>query len=405
MFAAILVWLWLNYGSEVAGNNVFIIGLFIASGLLGYFLGKNRPGWIWVPFLILAIDAALLGFTLLAPGRTYPPDWPWATVLRQPSYLYIMLLLALSAISLQPLLVLWAGVVSVAVWSIGTWLIVQSPDAFTSFPANPDLWLKTYLDPHYVHIDDALVRAFVTLIASAILAVAVSRARSLVRDQAEAARERANLARYVAPNLVDQLAVNDQPMGSARSINVAVLFADIKGFTSRAERLGAAGTMAFLQQFHGRMAEIVFEHHGTLDKFIGDGLMATFGTPHEAKDDATRSMNCALAMIEAAALLDSGDDYGPVEIRIGLHYGLVTIGDIGGGGRFEFAVIGDAVNVASRIERLTRRYQEPLLMSGGMIERLQAEGFDCGQFRLSAERAAIRGRADTVDLWTLGSVR
>jgi adenylate cyclase len=399
LFMAILGWLYLNYGASVAADNALIIVLFIANGLAAYGLGKSRPEWVWVPYLIIAVDAVILGFTLLTPGRTYPEAWPWATVLRQPSFMYFLLLLALATLSLQPMLVLWAGVVSVAVWSFGAWLIARDPATILSIPEDSDLWLANYLNPDYVHVDDLYVRAFVTLAVSVILATAVWRARELVREQAEAARERANLARYVAPNLVERLASTDLPMGGARSLKAIVLFADVREFTARAEKLGPEGTMAFLRRFHGTMAEIVFEHGGTLDKFIGDGLMATFGTPDTGPKDASRAIECATAMIGAASQMqDSGGM--AVEIGVGLHYGLCTTGDIGGGGRFEFAVIGDAVNVASRVERLTRDFKVPLLMTGPLIEKAVAEGSSPSLFEKIADSVDIRGRSSQEEIWS-----
>ena len=401
MFAALLIWLYFNYGSTIALENTPIMALFIANGLAAYVLFKRHPNWIWVPYVIMAIDAILLGYTLLAPGRTYPDMWPWATVLRQPSFLYFVLLLALATLSLQPLLVLWAGTVSVAVWLVGTWLIINDQQSITSIPQDPSQWLDVYLSPGYVHMDDAMVRAFVTMIISIILAIAVHRARELVQEQAEAARERANLARYVAPNLVEQLASTDRPMGDARSLDVAVLFADIKDFTTLAEQLGPQATMEFLRRFHGQMAETIFDHHGTLDKFIGDGLMATFGTPRTLEDDASRAINCALAMIEASAFVDGFPAPNNLKIGIGIHYGSVTIGDIGGAGRFEFAVIGDAVNVASRVERLTRKYDTSLLISGDLVNRARAEGYDLSGFDLVTGAETIRGRSEPIEIWSI----
>ena len=103
--------------------------------------------------------------------------------------------------------------------------------------------LTSYLDPYYVHIDDAVVRIFITALIGFILAYGAYRARRLMVEQAEVVRERANLARYLAPNMVDALARIDRPMGETRTHDVAVLFADIKGFTALAEAGSPADTM------------------------------------------------------------------------------------------------------------------------------------------------------------------
>ena len=246
------------------------------------------------------------------------------------------------------------------------------------------------------------MRIFVLLLLVAILAYAAKRARDLVHEQAEAARERANLARYVAPSMVERLARSDNPLAPVRSQDASVLFADIRGFTSMAESLGPAGAMALLRDFHARMAECVFAHGGTLDKFIGDGLMATFGTPETAPDDARRALECATGMLGALAAWNherARIGAPPVAIGIGLHHGPVTTGDIGGAQRFEFAVIGDTVNVANRLEELTRSQGTPLLVSDAALASARLAGADVAGFVAAGEHL-LRGRAAPLRIWS-----
>ena len=132
-----------------------------------------------------------------------------------------------------------------------------------------------------------------------------------------------------------------------------------------------------LRAFHGRMVEAVFAHGGTLDKFIGDGLMATFGTPVPGPSSATNALACARAMLHDldgwnAERRARGEP--PIGAGIGLHYGPAVLGDIGGAERFEFAVIGDTVNVASCLERLTRKLDSRLVVGDALIRQLRAEG-------------------------------
>ena len=98
--------------------------------------------------------------------------------------------------------------------------------------------------------------------------------------------------------MVDQLSHNDEPLKQVRTQNIAVLFVDIVGFTSYAADRSPEETIQTLREFHGRMETEVFRHHGTLDKYLGDGLMATFGTPVAGERDASNALECALAMIE-----------------------------------------------------------------------------------------------------------
>ncbi len=408
VFAAIFVWLWLNYGWSIAGENALILLAFVANGLVAYALAKDRPDRHWVAYLAVSVDAVLLGFTLIAPGRTYPIEWPWPAVLRQPSFLYFLLLPAIAALSFRPAVVLWSVLSIAMVWSIGTALIMRSPGALLEIPQTGDsvdrvVQLMSYFDPYYVHVDDAVVRIFITFLVGLILAYGAYRARRLMVEQAEVIRERTNLARYVAPNMVDALARIDRPMGETRTHDVAVLFADIKGFTALAEAGSPADTMRLLRAFHSRMAACVFAHGGTLDKFLGDGLMATFGTPQPLSDAADRSLACGMAMLRAVE--DWQKDRraageAPVEVGIGIHHGPVTMGDIGGGEglgqRFEFAVIGDTVNVASRLERMTRELGVSLLVSDRVAQLLTERP----ETLRSLGPHHIDGRSRSIVVWT-----
>ena len=406
MFLTIWLWLLLNYGATVALENAAIMALFVAFGLAAYRLMHGRPARLWLTYPFVVLDGLLLAYTLLGPGRTYPEEWPWQAVLRQPSFLYVLTIPALAMLSFRPLLVLWSGIVLAAVWAFGTWQIARAPGAIVGMAdlgtGAPDgVYLQRYFLPAYVHPDDAVVRIFVLLLLVAILAYAAARARNLVHEQAEAARQRANLARYVAPSMVERLARSDNPLAPVRSQDAGVLFADIRGFTALAERLGPAGAMALLRDFHARMASCVFAHDGTLDKFIGDGLMATFGTPEAAPDDARRALECGRAMLAAMAGWNrerTAAGAPPLAIGIGIHYGPVIMGDIGGAQRFEFAVIGDTVNVANRLEELTRDLGTPLLASDAVVAAARATGADVNGLAPAGEHL-LRGRAAPLLLW------
>jgi adenylate cyclase len=247
----------------------------------------------------------------------------------------------------------------------------------------------------------------VLLLVATILAAGVWRSRRLVLRQAVAARERANLARYFAPTMVDRLAHADQPLGAVRAQPVAVLFADIAGFTRLAEQAAPEQVIALLRGLHARLEAAVFEHRGTLDKYLGDGIMATFGTPEAAPDDAANALAAARAMlasIDAWNRERAARGEPPLRLSIGLHYGQVVLGDVGSARRLEFAVIGDAVNVASRLEELTRALDARLVVSDALVEQVQAGGGQRPGALAGLERAApraLRGRSAPVALWML----
>ena len=153
----------------------------------------------------------------------------------------------------------------------------------------------------------------------------------------------------------------------------------------------------------------MFAHNGTLDKYIGDALMATFGTPDPGRDDATRALRCARAMLASLAewtreRAAHGEE--PVRIGIGVHYGPVVLGNVGGERRLEFTVIGDTVNIAARLEALTRIQDVALIISAPLVEAVQRETGDADLAGfVKGEKAPLHGRVGFVSIWTLDTTR
>jgi PAS domain S-box-containing protein len=218
--------------------------------------------------------------------------------------------------------------------------------------------------------------------------------------------KRANLARYFSPNIVEELMQSGGRLDFARTQIVTVLFVDIIGFTRVSATLTSVSTMALLREYLAIFEEAVFAHGGTLDKFLGDGLMATFGTPSTGPEDATNAVRSACLMGEKivawnAKRIAAGLE--PLRIGIGLHHGEVVLGDIGGERRMEFAVIGNTVNIANRIEAMTRQLDIAILASQDVIDAVRrekhpeilADFVDFGEHALRGHKGLIRlwGRA------------
>ena len=205
--------------------------------------------------------------------------------------------------------------------------------------------------------------------------MSVRRFNALVLSQAEVARERANLARYFSPNVVEQLSHNDEPLKQVQTHDVAVMFVDIVGFTGYASGRDPKEVIATLRAFHARMEAAVFDHGGTLDKYLGDGLMATFGTPMAGPNDAVDALAAARAMLNSIDAWNAerrANGQEEISASIGLDFGPVVLGDIGAN-RLEFAVIGNTVNMASRIEAMTRTLGAHIAASDTLINRAAAE--------------------------------
>lgn len=222
-------------------------------------------------------------------------------------------------------------------------------------------------------------------------------------------RERGNLMRYFSPAVAETLAVRDTPFALDRQQEAAVMFVDLVGFTGLAEKLDPAEAIELLRGFHRLVERAVFAHDGSLDKYMGDGALATFGVPEPAADDALQAIAAAKDL--AAAVRGWQRDLTAAGrpapgLAIGIHHGPVLMGDLGGEKRFEFTVVGDTVNVASRLEHLARPHHAILVVSDEAMRRAEAAlpatedaaaellaGFEA----LPAE--AVRGREAPVVPW------
>jgi class 3 adenylate cyclase/DNA-binding NarL/FixJ family response regulator len=158
---------------------------------------------------------------------------------------------------------------------------------------------------------------------------------------------------YLPSQVAERLA-NDAQAGALRELEVTVLFSDIRGFSTLSERLSAREIAGVVGRHLGAMAEVIAEHGGTIDKFQGDAVMAIFGAPDPLVDHAERALRCAIAMQLRQTELNAqgwgADLVDGLHVGIGLNTGVVMAGAIGGGGRLEYTVIGDAVNIAQRLQ-------------------------------------------------------
>jgi adenylate cyclase len=329
---------------------------------------------------LLFCDLALMTFILVVPNPWRAIDWPVAMQFHLGNFSYFFVLLAGATMAYS-----WRTLFAFGVWTTGlytiaiVWAWFQPTDpAMTerlSAAVGGDARLLGLIDPSVLNLPARVQELMIFLIVAATLALAARRSNNLLLSHASLERERTNLARYFSPTVVQELSKNDEPLKQVRTQNVAVLFVDIVGFTAYADGKNPEEVIGTLREFHALMEHQVFEHGGTLDKYLGDGLMATFGTPFSGLSDAWNALKCAQAMIATVAAFNREREQKgepPIRAGFGLHYGSVVLGDIGAH-RLEFAVIGATVNAASRLEALTRQLDCALVASDALIMQVRTE--------------------------------
>lgn len=206
------------------------------------------------------------------------------------------------------------------------------------------------LDPFATFTPDHLELISAVAAQTAVTVETIKAHRKLAREEVA----RANYSRFMPEYVVKQLLENPESfrLGGVNQ-KITVLFADIRGFTALSEKANPEKVVGLLNRYFSAMSEIIFEHGGTLDKYIGDGLMALFGAPNASEEDALNAVKAAVTMQKRLSKLNDelrAEGYGTVSIGIGLHTGEATVGYIGSDKRSEYTAIGDTVNLASRLE-------------------------------------------------------
>ncbi|WP_339631384.1 adenylate/guanylate cyclase domain-containing protein [uncultured Sneathiella sp.] len=358
-------------------------------------------------FLIF-LDLALMTVVLVVPNPWDPRPWSAALQYKFGNFPYFFILLAAATLAYS-----WRTLVPVVVFTAFLWIggffwATYQPSDITEVTEKVREALDGYpnilhfIDPGSIPIEPRIQEILIFAIVAFILALNGWRTNQLLVRQAEAARGRANLSRHFPPNIVDNLAERDQPLGEVREQRVAVLFADIVGFTKMAETETPDRIVSVLRDFHSRMEDCVFENGGTLDKFLGDGLMATFGTPETTPQDAENALKCSVAMQRHMSRWNEEREkagLAPIRLSVGIHYGTVVLGDIGSERRLEYAVLGDVVNVASRLEASTREMKADIVVSSELMDAAGGEQMARELGFVENGSQSIRGRGEAVTTW------
>lgn len=297
-------------------------------------------------------------------------------------------------------------------WAIALTLFVTLAAGLLAATARGPVWATITLLAVVLALSGVAVAAFLASgwiypwaapVTGSVLAFAGAMTGNYLTEGRRHREIRDAFGKFIPPDVVQEIAESRE--GTRRRIErreLTILFTDVRGFTTLSERHEPELVVDTLNDFLSTMVGVLFRHGGTLDKYLGDGLMAFFGAPLPDPHHAANACRAAREMLERLENLNEGwraADRPTLAIGIGIHTGEVLVGFIGDERRrMDYTAIGDAVNLASRLEGLTKEKGVPILLSGETIERLDGA---IAVRRLGEDR--VKGRTTSVELWTLES--
>jgi adenylate cyclase len=226
----------------------------------------------------------------------------------------------------------------------------------------------------------------------------------LVSERRQRAMIKTMFSTYVSPSLVDELLSHPERLVlGGRRDELTVLFSDIQGFTGIAQQMEPERLVALLNEYLDAMSEVIFRHAGTVDKYEGDAIMAFWGAPLPQADHAVRACRSALEMLDRLAVLNEAwerEGKPHLSIRIGINTGPMVVGNMGSRGKFAYTVIGDSVNVASRLEGANREYHTRIMVTEQTYRLVEKEI----EGRM-LDRITVRGRSEPVVVYELLAVK
>lgn len=397
----------LRLESSIARIVLVGAGFVFSLAVLGLAMGSSMPRAI--PLVPLAYFSWYLGtWFLLKTGRLRP--WVrYASSLVDVSICSVVMLLdfqqngalyavsaggpalyavavAMATLRLEPRLCLFAGATA-ATQLLAIMLLVVRPAAHVeeTLSATRDVYVS-------------LMKAFFLLTIGGIGWVATRSMRGLLQRLTESAVERERvrglLGMHVSEQVMEYLLSGQMKDGGERR-TITVCFTDIRDFTPLSESHTPEEVLRLLNLYFGRMCDIVAEHGGVVNKFLGDGMLIVFGAPANQPDDAQRALAAARAMLAEVERMRGHGEFPGLRIGIGMHRGEAVVGNVGGVQRQEYTAIGDTVNTASRVQDLTKALGHSLLVTRECRAALGGECFE------PLGSHSVKGRAQPLELFTL----
>lgn len=346
------------------------------------YTGRLSP---WLCAASVVIDMALLTITIWGFHVEY--GQPAAFYLKAPTFAYFFIFIALRTLSFSPGYVLLAGASAATGWLC---LLLYALNE----PGGMELVTRDYVD--YMTAAKILVGGEVDkivslLLVAGLLAIAVSRSQQLLKHAAADEAATAQLVRYFPAEVAQQLIEADELLspGQGESREAAVMFIDLRGFTRLAAQLSPTELLALVGDFQRTAVPIISRHGGAIITYLGDGIMVTFGAARPSQTYAADALRCAQALVEGVgdwAVSNQTPDMG-----IGIEVGQVVCGTVGEEGKLEYAVLGDPVNRAAKLQVHTKVVGVHALTTRFALEMARAQGYQGQHYQLLGDDQRVTG--------------
>ncbi len=385
LFRSVNVDLWHGRLSVAMLSCVFLPAVvfeLLLCGLLAYYQRKGVTPSLVLTYATALAETSFPTAVLLVLSHAMDPLVALTLAATHLYYFFILL----ATLRLTPRLCVFTGLVAaIEYMALAVTFELKAPAAdginLTNMPLH--MWKATLY---------ALAGAVAAFVASQIRKQVASALQSLEKEK----HVRDVFGKHVSPQVVDQLLRQDVAAdGEVR--HVCVMFLDIRDFTARSSKLQPEDVVAYLNMLFDFMIECVNRHGGIVNKFLGDGFMAVFGAPISDGCDSQNAVAAAREILERVEAVNAFGDGEPTRVGIGLHTGPVLAGTVGSTLRKEYTIIGDTVNLASRIEGLNKQFGSCLLISEEVWREIGcAENCAC-----ALGPVAVKGKADPVNVYRL----
>lgn len=379
--------------------NFVALGLYLGNTLIHeYILKKKNSDWkTRYDFVSIFLDNFLVTMTIV--------NWYFVKgggnvnfLIKNPLIIFYLLPLSLAIFQYRISLVAFSFLCFLFFYYLFFFISLQNLTGITYD------WNEYVLTDKIIVSDLAVTKPLVFFTLAIALGYGIYRSLSMLQKFASSESQKTTLSRYFSPDLVTEIISDPDLLSKGKRQKVTILFSDIRNFTNFSESMDPEDLSQFLTEFRRRMVRAIFKFQGSLDKFIGDAVMATFGTPIVSSLPGEDSKNAVLAAKEMLAELNEFNEerkekgQPPIQIGIGIHSGEVFFGSIGTEDRMEFTVIGDPVNTASRIESACKELKTPLLISEFVYKEIGG-----GSDWVEHGGIALSGKAQTINLFSLKS--